>query len=349
MIGSTGLTLIFFNTKHHTSDRVAAQSVTPKQFRQVEHKKRIQINNNSDTSTSGNADIETSPSFSHCLDDCLDGLFSALFTGKNLSDDEVTSLTSDIENLRHYLNYNPQVIEEIGAIILRAEGNKPGESSYDEALDSRSIILEDVILLIPPSNLARISATMVASQDIEKRSTGLLFIEKAYEVINDKQRHMDMELTAEEIRATTILADTLHNIAYSEDDSEKQLSAIEILISENRQVASPQLATILSQITVNHLDPALRGKAMRLAATIAKPDSPVLTQISDAISNPSSELHLAAIDALHSSLSHLTAKDVKMKSRLDEFKPYLEDFVDSHAPNSQAKVTAQNILKQYYK
>ena len=141
----------------------------------------------------------------------------------------------------------------------------------------------------------------------------------------------------------------LNNVLYAETDPEIQIEAIQILADYSPEMMSEQIVGLLSGLSTNTANPDIRGQAIELAAASAKPDSLVLTQIEDVLTQSSSPtLQVSSLKALHTSLRRAFKRDDAMMTRLGEFEVHLKELAGNPELDSEISSYAAGLLQDYY-
>ncbi len=283
----------------------------------------------------------------NCLDECMNGLFNSLIAGDGLSYEEISLMDSNPDYLVHFLRYNPEIITSAGVFMRSADIGEEGTSSYNEALDLRVMTLGRVISYLALDDVQIAANSMLNSSDIVTKRAGLMFLDHAYDRLDDDDDIGGDRARNNETRIdlTTMVNSFLH----SETDPEIQLEAIEMVARYNPASMTEQMVGSLSGLSANSLDPNIRGKAMELAALSVQPDSLVLAQISNELVKPSSELHISALNALAIALRRAPKDDVAMSKRLEEYKPLLQTLIDNSKNDPEIVYRAEDLIDFYYK
>lgn len=279
-----------------------------------------------------------------CLSDCKNALLDTLLSENNLSPEDINLITSNLEYYIRYLRYNSDLVARFGAFLSTANVGDEGSDDYNEDLDRKVMLLDDLLSQLPLNDLKRAANSKINSHDGTSRLAGLKIIEAAYLTLDDSK-----EDDVDSLQKKAELGAILNNFLYSETDPKHQLSAIKVLSMNNPDMITPQVTDILSGLSRNDPDPDIRGHAIELAAISAQPNSLVLTQIADELAQPSSPLHASALKALETVHSRTSKDDTIMLKRLEEFEVYLQNFVFNTGISSETSDYATDLIETYYK
>ena len=289
-----------------------------------------------------------------CYEDCQKHLINSALSGSRLSPEEVDYIYDNLDDFVHFLQFNPDAVEKVGIFMATADVGEEGTSDYNEILDANVLLVRAIVDQLPVNDLKWIADTLLLSSDDKvSRQAGLIYIENMLLNLEDEFAISPSEdigtRSADALETKAELSLLLNNVLYAETDPEIQIEAIQILADYSPEMMSEQIVGLLSGLSTNTANPDIRGQAIELAAASAKPDSLVLTQIEDVLTQSSSPtLQVSSLKALHTSLRRAFKRDDAMMTRLGEFEVHLKELAGNPELDSEISSYAAGLLQDYY-
>jgi len=330
-------------------DESAQSEITDTQTGEVELSKP---NSNLPSNSSGNSsgEISEEQDGTACLDACLAGIFDDVLMTGALSVKEMNRIVEDPKYLKRFLKFNPEMVARIGTFLGTADVGEEGGDDYDEDLDNRVMLMEDVVAYLSERDLTAAASEMVNSDDPEMQRSSLTYIKMAFQKLEDKQLDLtgpDAEFAALSAERRESLAKIVTRFLDLENNQRTQLHAMDILSRNSPEHMSDHMISLLTNMSTQPGVPEIRGRAMVIAARSAESDSLVLTQISDELRRSDSDLHLSALRSLDINLRKTRKGDTDMIARLSEFKIDLEALASDPASDPNIARYAAVLLERY--
>ena len=323
-----GVSAAFLPIKHNTTKTIQSSKLL------IDNKYEIEFRSlNQNKGETHEQNTQTTPE-TECFGSCFGRVISALISGDPLTHLEKRSLTTNPEFLAHYLKYNPQYIIDVAHFITDHTTEYLDDLGYDEFLEARVDILENVITRIPIDDLRSIASTLVYSDKKNQRAAGLMLLERAY---IDRS-----EVDTQDKKAA--MMHVLRNLAATEIDPQLQLRAISIISYETPEHVNEQTISILTDLATGNQPAQIKGNALKMAAYFAKPDSAVISQIALELNDPASQIQLPALIALQTIYSKSRVDNAEMLVRLHQLQPALEAYMRQPMTDGEARRLAEGFL-----